>query len=171
MCAPGSVQFATQFVNGVHQALHTVRGGELRDTMSEVEHVSRSAPVAVKHVLCLRAYDLRLGEKYRGVEIALKRHAVSDSRARATDIGAPIEADRVTTAPGELFKPQAATLGENDARHDCAFMLADEFPHDAFEIGKREFAICLAAQDAAPGIEDHHCLRAALDLGIEVSDH
>jgi len=50
-------------------------------------------------------------------------------------------------------------------------MAALQAAHDALHVGQRELAVGRMRQGAAPGIENHHGLRAGLDLGVEVVGH
>src|SRR5687767_7754841 len=69
----------------VHRGDHrrgVFRGRLGQDAMAEVEHMAGPAAIAVQHPDHLLSYTLRAGEQDAGVEIALQRDPVPDSRPR-----------------------------------------------------------------------------------------
>src|SRR5438093_1974800 len=62
------------------------------------------------------------------------------------------------------------TLSLHDAL-PISFALSQKFFKDPSAVGKREPLVILVRKDPAPGIEDHHRLRAGFDLGVRSEEH
>ena len=130
-----------------------------------------SRAVAVEDLARLGSDGFRRAEEHVRVEVALQCHLVADAAACLADVDGPVESDRIAADGGDLLQPQAAVLGEYDARDALAVALLLQAGHDALHIGQREFLIGRSRQRASPGVEDHHRLRAGIDLRVEVADH
>ena len=68
----------------------------------------------------------RLREQHVRIEVALQRLALADAaRARRAEVHGPVQPDDIAVrAAPHLLQPQAAALGEHDARHARAVVLA-----------------------------------------------
>ena len=140
--------------------------------MAEVENVAGVAgTIAVEHLAGFGGNDLRTAEQHVRVNVALQGDLVADAATGLADINRPVQTDRIATDGSDLFQPQATVLGEYDARDALAVLFLLQAGNDTLHVGQREFLIGRRRQRATPGIENHHCLGAGVDLGIQVAGH
>ena len=92
--------------------------------------------------------------------------APTAARARA-DVDGPVESHAVRAARRDLVEPRAAALREHDARDLASRARRQRREHVAHR-REREAPVRVGGQEAAPGVEDHHRVGAALDLRVEI---
>ena len=118
---------ARYLVHRIDQRRDVLRRCVLADAVAEVENVPAAGgrrPEAVQRGAHLGADALRRREQHVRIEIALQRHPVADTRPGRAEVDRPVEPDHVAAAGGDRLQPQAAALGENDARDAETAVLA-----------------------------------------------
>src|SRR6185369_13550972 len=119
--------------------------------------------VGIEHTAHLGRDLVRLGEQDGRVDVALQGHLVAHQFADLADVGSPVQADG-----GDFFGPVAAALGEYDGRDFHAVFFTLQQAHYLLHVFQRELLVGAVGQGSAPGVEDHHGLRAGVDLGVQV---
>ena len=124
----------------------------------------------VEHLFRFAGNHVGAGKQRQWIDIALQGNAVLHAAAHVGQAGCPVQANRIAADGGNVFRPQRAALGEYDAGHALAVVFLGQSGNDALQIGQREFAIGAEGQHAAPGVENHHRLRTAGNLCVEIVD-
>jgi hypothetical protein len=89
--------------------------------------------------------------------------------ARLAQVHGPVQAQHLAVQRLHVLQPQAAALGEDDARHDLAVHAgAFELRQHARRVGQAEGLERAVGQHAAPAVENHHGLGAGVDLRVQV---
>ncbi|MNH20855.1 hypothetical protein D3C79_806420 [compost metagenome] len=86
-------------------------------------------------------------------------------------VAGPVQAQGVGAAVGHLGQPRAAALGVEDRRHPLAVVGLVQARQHLAQVEQRKTLVGAIGQGPAPGVEDHHCLCAGLDLRIEAARH
>ena len=102
------------------------------------------------------------------VHVALQRNLMAHAAARIGNIGGPVKAQRITAGFGHRFQPLSAAFGKQRHRHTAAIIFSQQTINDFMHVVQRELLIITPRQHAAPGIENHHRLRASFNLGVQV---
>ena len=110
-------------VDGIDQHGDVFGRGELGDAMAEVEDMPGVGAIGVENLLRFGGNSLGAAKQHCGIQIALQGNPITHLTAGGTDIHGPVEADRVGAAVGDVGQPQAAALGEDDARDLLAVLL------------------------------------------------
>src|SRR5881394_2548935 len=103
-------------MDGLDERLNMLRGRVLRDPMAQVEYMAR--PGAKRRQDAPRLGGNRLGrtEKRHRVHVSLKRHPCAHATASLSQVGLPVDAERIRTGVGHRLQPEAPAFGEEDAR-------------------------------------------------------
>jgi hypothetical protein len=104
--------------------------------VAEVEDVAGVGAVGVEHLAGFGGDGFGAAEQHGRVEVALQRDLVADQAPGGADVHRPVEADCVGAAVGDVGQPQAAALGEHDARDALAVLLAGEAGDDLADVGE-----------------------------------
>ena len=126
--------------------------------------------VVGKHTQGFCAQRLRRGEQGRRIEIALQRDAAADGLAGLGKIRGPIHADGIAADGCDPGKPCASPLREHDVRDPAALRYPRQRVDHLGHVVQGEFRVLCRRQHSAPGIEQHHRLRAGGNLRIEIQD-
>ncbi|MDT4845062.1 hypothetical protein FQZ97_790370 [compost metagenome] len=114
---------------------------------------------------------LRRCEQYVRVDVALQRLAVAHRRARLGQVHRPVQAQGFAVHVLHVVQPQAAALGEHDARDGRALVFALELRQHTLGVGQRKVLELAVRQHAAPAVKNHHRLCARLNLRVQVDRH
>ena len=76
------------------------------------------------------------------------------------------DAGGIATGVGDIIKPLAAVFGEYYDRDGGAFILTVQAFNDLLHVCEREFPVSCRREYTAPGIKDHDCLCAGVNLCI-----
>src|SRR5690348_11904366 len=94
-------------VHRINQRSDMLGWRELRDTVAEVEHVAGAAPERVEDAARLALDGLGRAEKRHRVEVALQGDAIADAIPRVSQVGLPVDAERVGAGLRHRLEPEA----------------------------------------------------------------
>jgi hypothetical protein len=130
--------------------------------MSEVEYVAIALAVAGENA-CHFGFDrLRRAEQGHRIAVSLKGHAMADAPTGIADVHRPVQAQCVITRFSQAFQPQTAPFGEGDPWHQSAIGSAGQGFGNPRQVGQRELMESGMRQAAAPAVEHHDRLSAAI---------
>src|SRR5690606_7812685 len=134
--------------------------------VAEIEDVAVAMTVAGEHTGGFLANAFWRGVQAVRIKVALQRDAVLDCSARIGEIRRPIHTQGVAAGVGHLAQARAAAFGEENHRDAPPFVLTRESFGDLPHVLQRELTVALRREYSAPGVEDHHGLRAGGDLRV-----
>src|SRR5712691_1825672 len=111
------MKFWAQFVHCSDQRRDVFGLCELRNAVTEIEHVAGAASIGFEHFLGLAPHYLRRGEQHQRIEIALQGGSVADPPPRFAESRAPVQTDAVASGCGDSLQPGCAAFGENYDRN------------------------------------------------------
>ena len=97
----------------IDERSHHFRLRLLRDSVSQIEHVSARADRAevVDHSARFGPDGSFSGKERHGIHVALKRNPVGNRLPRSPKTHRPVQSDAVRAAPGNILDPDSAALG------------------------------------------------------------
>ncbi len=103
--------------------------------------------------------------EHRRIHIALQRYFVTHATAGIGNIGGPVETQRIAAGLRHRFQPLTTAFGEQSHRHAAAFVFPQQAIDDLMHVVEGELLIVAAGQHPAPGVKNHHRLRAGFGQG------
>ena len=156
----------------VDQFGDVLRLRELRNAVAEVEDVAGEDCRSCRARRALRCGSPPAAQTARDGSIlpcsATDRPTFARARARFTVQSRPTASTPIAAIS---FEPQAAALRERDDRHSTPSCSRFSPATTCRDVVEREALIGAVGERAAPGVEDHHGLRAGFDLRVQVGDH
>ena len=104
----------------------------------------------------------------RGIQVALQGDLVFDVIACCSQIGRPVDAERVATGTHHVREHRACAFCEQYYRYLTAVFFAHQAVDDLLHARQRKTTVIVALQGRSPGVEDLDGLRPGLDLSVEV---
>ena len=146
---------------------------KLTDAVAEIKDMTAFSdrPVSVNNAAGFPADCLFTGKKHHRIHIALQSHLILHTAAGRREIDAPVHTHTVRTAGRKIFKPVAASLGENNDRHFLSLIFTLQRADHVGHVLQRKFLVNTVGQRAAPGIKNLNSLSARLDLRVKVCRH
>src|SRR5262249_2804505 len=134
-----------------------------KDSVSEIENVSRSAPRLVENTNRLARDFFSRGEEHGWVEVALNGDLRAEPFPGRAQPNAPIQTDHVSAGVALEFEQRAGVGAEVDDRNGRV-----EQAKESAHMRLNEPAVVVGPQISDPTVEDLKGVCAGMGLGIEV---